>query len=251
MDVQQYLKRLKYKGDIKPNFQLLQQLQKNHLLIIPFENLDIHYEQAIILSLDHFYKKIVLRRRGGYCYELNGLFGELLRQLGFEVKMISARVYQSEKGYGPEFDHLALVIHLDGRRYLVDFGFGEFAFSPLLIELGHEQEDSRGQFKIDRYDGDRLLVSQLEEEGWVPAYSFILQERQLSDFEDMNHSQQHHPDSHFRKGKMISRPTLDGRITLTDKELKIKRGKDVHKKPIDKVFTFEWALKQYFDLLMR
>ncbi len=99
-------------------------LQVAHLLAVPFENLSIHAQQPIVLEDTALFTKIVERRRGGFCYEANGLFAALLREMGFDVAMLSAGVARAEGGFGPDFDHMALMITLE-QRWLVDVGFGD------------------------------------------------------------------------------------------------------------------------------
>ena len=81
-----YLKRINYSGSLEPSLKVLKQLQQAHLMSVPFENLDIHYGRTIELDLDKIFNKVVVDHRGGFCYELNGLFGELLSMLGFKIK---------------------------------------------------------------------------------------------------------------------------------------------------------------------
>jgi len=131
MNIHEYLNRIKYEGDMTPGLKLLQGLQKSHLMTVPFENLDIHYGNPIELDLGSFYRKIIIQKRGGFCYELNSLFQTLLDLLGFESKIISARVYDSQKNdFGEQYDHLAVIVTLDSKEYFVDVGFGEFACDP-------------------------------------------------------------------------------------------------------------------------
>ena len=105
MNVQKYLERIGIVEISEPSINFLKQLQAAHLLNIPFENLDIHYGNEIILDISKLYEKIVINGRGGFCYELNGLFCELLILLGFKVRRISANVHNKEKGYGKDNDH--------------------------------------------------------------------------------------------------------------------------------------------------
>src|SRR2546427_7197223 len=99
MDAQSYLKRIVYRGSVRPSIDVLRRLHVRHLLSVPFENLDIHLGRPIILDQELFYNKIVRDRRGGYCYELNGCFAWLLRELGFRVSMLSARVAGKNGGF--------------------------------------------------------------------------------------------------------------------------------------------------------
>jgi N-hydroxyarylamine O-acetyltransferase len=123
MEVDEYLERISYSGSREPGVETLRQLHRAHMLSVPFENLDILLGYPIELSLPSLYDKIVRRRRGGFCYELNGLFGWLLEQLGFKIAMLSVRVFNGAKP-GPEFDHLILLVELD-EHMVADVGFGD------------------------------------------------------------------------------------------------------------------------------
>ncbi|MEZ4850234.1 MAG: arylamine N-acetyltransferase [Bacteroidia bacterium] len=110
IQINPYLQRIEYQGDLTPSLTLLNQLQRAHLLSVPFENLDIHLPEEIRLNVEKIFQKVVHRRRGGFCYELNGLFHFLLVELGFEVKRISASVLGSKGLWGPEYDHLVNLV---------------------------------------------------------------------------------------------------------------------------------------------
>src|SRR4051812_2868960 len=110
MDVQAYLRRINYRGELAPTAATLRELHRAHLLAVPFENLDIHLGRPILLDEQALFDKIVAHRRGGFCYELNGLFALLLRDLGFEVTLLAAGVARADGGFGPEFDHLTLLV---------------------------------------------------------------------------------------------------------------------------------------------
>ena len=148
-DREKYLQRIKYSGPLEPNLDLLKKLQKTHLLHVPFENLDIHYPSPIELDIARIYAKIVFNNRGGFCYELNGLFYELLFSLGYNAKRISARVFEKNDNYGPEYDHFAIIVQIGNVEYLTDVGFGELLFEPLELQLNQIPEDARGSFLID------------------------------------------------------------------------------------------------------
>src|SRR5438128_11461527 len=104
MHIKPYLQRINYGGSLEPDIQTLSALQETHLLTVPFENLDISLGREIKLDEAALYHKIVEQQRGGFCYELNGLFASLLRTLGFKVTMLSAGVAHAEGGFGPEFE---------------------------------------------------------------------------------------------------------------------------------------------------
>ncbi|HEY2737608.1 MAG TPA: arylamine N-acetyltransferase, partial [Thermoanaerobaculia bacterium] len=133
MDVAAYLQRIRYRGLTAPDAETLQQLHEAHLLAVPFENLSIHRGEPIELAEEALFEKVVVRRRGGFCYELNGLFAALLRSLGFEVTMLSAGVLRANGDFSPEFDHMALLVNHE-ERWLVDVGFGDLFRQPLRLD---------------------------------------------------------------------------------------------------------------------
>jgi len=218
-DYSAYLHRIGIAGQVdKPSLSALKMLQRHHLLHIPFENLDIRYGSKIDLHTENFFKKIVLHNRGGYCYELNGLFYWLLQKSGFRVRMISARVCTTKGIIGAEFDHLALVITLNGREYLADVGFGDFSCYPLLIKPGVEQKDPNGLFMI-REHAHGFVALKKHGSVWKQQYVFSTSTRELADFSLMNHFHQTSAASHFTQRTVCSLMTKTGRITLTDNRL--------------------------------
>src|SRR5215211_8900807 len=148
MNLNGYLSRIGFRvSKPAPSINLLRSLQRSHLLYVPFENLDIHWKRPIVLDTQKFYAKIVREKRGGFCYELNGLFNELLRDLGFRTRLVSARVFSArEGGHGPEYDHAAIVVTTGDEEYLTDVGFGAFSAEPLRFALDTEQRDPNGNF---------------------------------------------------------------------------------------------------------
>src|SRR5271170_4725651 len=113
MNIDAYLRRIEYDGPRVASVETLRALHRQHLFLVPFENLDIPLGTPIRLDIGLIYDKIVARRRGGFCYELNGLFGELLTAMGFSVQTLSARVRREDGGFGREFDHMLLKVELD------------------------------------------------------------------------------------------------------------------------------------------
>jgi N-hydroxyarylamine O-acetyltransferase len=214
MNVASYLDRIGYDGPTGPFAATLRSLHEHHLLAVPFENLDIHRGVPITCDLDRFYDKIVNRRRGGFCYELNGLFGALLRELGFEVTTLSARVRNSEGEYGPEFDHMTLLVRAGETDWLADVGFGDSFLHPLNMGSLEPQTDPAGQFRLE---SSGIEWTMLQED--TPQYRFTLIPRELSDFTAMCHYQQSSPRSHFTRKTVCSQATRSGRVTLSDHRL--------------------------------
>ncbi len=247
-EASEYLIRIGYTDAIHSDLSSLHQLQHRHLLTVPFENLDIHYGQKIELDTSKFYQKIVRSKRGGFCYELNELFGQLLLYLGYQVKRVSARVYDDRSGYGEEYDHLALIIHLEGIDYLVDVGFGEFASTPIEIKIESVHSDPRGQFSIDHYDQNYIRICKLEIGKKNPQYIFKPRHRDLFEFKLKCLYHQTSEQSHFTKKKMISLMTHEGRITLTDQKLKILKNGKKNEVLIRSESEFLKYLRHYFSI---
>jgi len=232
-----------------PTLEILTHLQRFHLLNVPFENLDIHYDTPIELDIQKLYNKIVLNKRGGFCYELNGLFFELLARIGFDAKRISARVYNSDSNeYSEEYDHMAIVVNIADEDYLADVGFSEFAFGPLKIEFNQLQHDERGSFLFDKYDNDYLRVSKMTDGKPIPEYIFTTQPREPDEFSGMCRYHQTSPLSHFTLNKMISLPLENGRVTLTESNLKITRNGHIENSAISGEEEFREKLDEYFDI---
>jgi N-hydroxyarylamine O-acetyltransferase len=217
MDIPSYLKRIDYRGSLELTAEVLNGLHYAHLLSVPFENLDIHLGQLILLNEGQLFEKIVTQRRGGFCYELNGLFAGLLRELGFNVDLLSARVCENGE-YGPEYDHLVLRVRLKD-DWLVDVGFGDSFNKPLRLFEPREQVRSGVSYRVERQSPDWELLRKDELGLWRCSYRFSLHPRQLSDFSDMCHYHQTSPESGFTRKRLCTRATLTGRITLRDKRL--------------------------------
>lgn len=217
MDTEKYLRRIGIEDfGIPVNAESLKNLQKNHLLSVPFENLDIHWKRPILLDADKFYRKIVEEKRGGFCYELNGLFCELLNTLGFPSRRISARVSRGNGNFGAEYDHMAILTKIGAEEFLVDVGFGDFAAEPLRFVLDAEQRDENGAFLIRKHAGDHFEVVKKDGEDWKSEYIFKDLTRDLDDFTEMCEFHQTSKDSHFTRGRICSLMLEGGRKTLTD-----------------------------------
>ncbi|WP_307845114.1 arylamine N-acetyltransferase [Planomonospora sp. ID67723] len=216
-----YLERIGAARPAEPGVEGLRALQLAHLQAVPFENLDIHLGEPIVLEPDALFDKIVSRRRGGLCYELNGLFAELLTALGYRVTMLAARVFHGTRP-GPLFDHLALRVDL-GEPWLVDIGFGEFADEPIRLDERAEQQDGGGVFQIVPAPGDHgdLDVLHRGDQG----YRLITRPYELADFVPTCWWQATSPRSHFTRSTICSMRTARGRITISgDKLIRTEHG---------------------------
>ncbi|GHH63731.1 arylamine N-acetyltransferase family protein [Lentzea cavernae] len=194
----------------------LAELHERHLLSVPFENLHTHMDTRIVLEIPWLHDKIVVQRRGGFCYELNGLFAELLRHLGHHVDLLGARTIGDGQRLGPPLDHLALLV--DG-TWLADVGFGSFTLRPLDWESRQDQHDPFGVFRlVDVGDDVEVLMD------GRPCYRLDRRPRELAEFVPTCWWHQTAPESHFRKGPMASLARPSGRITVTDKVVVVREN---------------------------
>ncbi|MFF2041485.1 arylamine N-acetyltransferase [Kitasatospora sp. NPDC058170] len=211
--VDAYLARIGAARPGRADLAALAELQRAHLHTVPFENLSIHLGEPVVLEPGALFEKVVTRRRGGFCYELNGSLAELLRALGFRVSLLAARVFDGERA-GPPFDHLALRVDLD-EPWLVDVGFGRFSIRPLRLDTQEKQSDGAGVFTLTPH-GDELDVAM----DGRPEYRLGLRPYPLADFVPTCWWQTTSPDSHFTRSTTCSLPTADGgRVTLSGTRL--------------------------------
>ncbi len=211
-----YLERIGYSGPREVSVATLKQLHLAHMLSVPFENLDIHLGHPIAVSLPSLYEKIVQRRRGGFCYELNGLFGWLLVELGFKVAMLSARVFNGSQP-GPEFDHMILLVKLE-EHLIADVGFGDSFLEPLWLNT-HETVLQYGSSYRLVGSEPAMVLERRRDSDWESQYVFSLVPRRLAEFSAMCHHHQTSPESHFTQKAVCSMATTNGRITLANGRL--------------------------------
>jgi N-hydroxyarylamine O-acetyltransferase len=214
LNAHKYLERIGITGDVHADYESLRRIQEHHMLSVPFENLDIMNGRPIELKLESMYYKIVEKRRGGYCYELNGLLGWLLQDIGYSVSILSGQVRRDDGAFGPEFDHMVLLVTLE-EDYIVDVGFGDSVRSPLPLS-GEVVTDVSGSYRImHERDSDVLFFQKRLKGKWVSEFRFTLQPRKLEDFYDMNVYQQTSPESHFTHKLICSIATPNGRISIS------------------------------------
>ncbi|MDI6100072.1 arylamine N-acetyltransferase [Actinoplanes sp. NEAU-A12] len=217
MDVNAYLDRIGAPRTGPADAARLRALHHAHLTAVPFENLDIHLGARISLTAEDLFDKIVRRARGGFCYELNGLFALLLEELGYTVTRLAARVFGAER-LGPPYDHLALLVspaRAHDQRWLVDVGFGDHSIGPLDFTSRAGQDDPGGRFLlVDTPDGDVDILRDGK-----PQYRLELRPRVLDDFAATCWYQQTAPESPFTAKTVCTRLTSGGRITISDRTL--------------------------------
>ncbi len=215
--VEQYLARigLEMPEKIVPNAELLKKLQYAHCTTVPYENLDILRGVPLSLEIDDLFEKIVVQGKGGFCFELNGLFAWLLRQLGYRVTEYAARYLRGESSI-PMRRHRVMIVHTDREGdWLCDVGIGEVCPRwPLRMSWKEVQTQQNESYRLEKDDFLGWVLTDLHQGQWKPFYSFTLEEQLPVDFVAPMFYCERHPDSPFTAQEMFSLKTASGRITL-------------------------------------
>ena len=257
-----YLDRIGVTGSLKPDADTLQMLHRAHVMTVPFENLSIHLPgEEISLELDALVDKIVTRRRGGFCYELNGLFAALLEAVGFGVDRLAARTYSAELGgfTNRPLDHLALrVTDAAGGVWLADVGFGKHSELPLRYAERGEQRDPFGTFRLvetggglldGRLDGQLDVLLDVLLDG-APEYRVDPRALALADFEMGRWWQVTAAASLFRRNLMCSLPTAEGRVTLNGRRLVVTDGEGRRERVLKEDAAVLGAYRELFGIVL-
>ncbi|MFT4039340.1 MAG: arylamine N-acetyltransferase [Thermomicrobiales bacterium] len=223
LNIPAYLARIHYDGPVESTLPVLRDLHLAHLRAVPFENLDIHLNRPISLDEEALFDKIVRRRRGGFCYELNGLFAALLREIGYTVTLLAAQFPLPPERVTTEFDHLVLRVDAPGMPpVLADIAAGRRSFAlPLRIwgEAPQTQPEAGATFRL-LPEGDGVRLWRRETGGeWERVYRFTWQPRSTADFLPGCHFHQTSPESDFTRKQVCTLMTDRGRITLSDDRL--------------------------------
>jgi len=220
-DVDRYLARIGYSGLRTATSETLRALHRLHPQAIAFENLDpLLNRLPLRLDAMSLMEKLVDSQRGGYCFEQNLLFGQVLSSLGFDVAGLAARIlWNQPNDVRTPRGHMLLKLCVDGEVYIADVGFGALTLTaPLLLSDGGEQDTPHERFRLTESGGLYRLDAMIGD-GWRPVYRFDLQEQVRGDYEIASYYLSSHPDSHFRKTLIAARPFEGGRHALLDNRL--------------------------------
>jgi N-hydroxyarylamine O-acetyltransferase len=221
-EVRQYLDRIGYAGPIEANPDVLSDLQDCHLHTVPYENLDILRGVPLSLDIPALLDKIVVRRRGGFCFELNALFGWLLGELGFPVTSLFARFWRDEPNPPPKRRHQVLRVEAQGAAYLCDVGVGGIVpRRPIRMELALEQAQGEECFRLERDPDFGWVLCERKNGQWSRIYTFTDEPQLPKDYLMASYWCEHAPDSVFKKGAMVAIRTREGRNTIAGNEFRI------------------------------
>lgn len=224
-----YLHCLGVSGHEGPTSDLLHRLQRTHVQTIPYENLDVLSGKPVSLDPIDLFEKIVVGRRGGYCFELNTLFGWILRELGFDIEFRMGRVWLRDPETVPPRNHGTHVVRLDGREVIADVGFGGRApRRPLDLssrDVVVDDGDALGEpLRIIDAGEHGIMVQRRIEGRWSNQFSLEPVAAHASDLDVANHYQSTAPTSHFRHHLFVGLFRQDGRDGLFNTRLSRRRG---------------------------
>jgi N-hydroxyarylamine O-acetyltransferase len=239
-----YFARVGYGGDARPSLTTLRALHRAHLLSIPYENLDIHLGVPLTLEPDRMFAKLVDERRGGWCYEMNGVFADVLGSLGFDVRLVSGTVGRATSGWRAQGNHLVLIVTID-RPWIADVGFGDGFLAPLPLEPGTYTQ-SFLHYRVSR-DGPRWRVDN-HAHGGADGFDFTLTPRPLSAFAVQCRELQTSPDSSFVRTTVCERFTRDGLVMLRGATLKEVTASGVTTRVVQDASDYTTTLRERFGL---
>jgi N-hydroxyarylamine O-acetyltransferase len=224
IDLDGYFARIGYRGPHTPTLATLDGIVRAHAEAIPFENLDILLGRPVELAPAALERKLVGARRGGYCFEHNGLLVDVLTQLGFTARPLSARVrYQRPRDFIPTRTHLFVRVELD-TSYLVDVGIGALSLTSAIRLVADEPQPTPHETRRLIKHGGVWFHQVLFGDDWHDVYEFTLEEMPPIDREVANWYTSTHPASHFKSRLWVARALADGgRLSLLNRELRVRR----------------------------
>ena len=250
--VKKYFERigLEYSEPYEPNLEHLRELHLAHSLTVPYENLDLLKGKLLSLEYDDLFEKIVINKRGGYCFEVNGLFGWLLRELGYKVTDYLGRYLRGETLEVPMRRHRILRVELPEGDYLADVGIGDKAQRlPLLMEPGLEQQDYNDVYKFEKDDFYGWVLYDLDNEGeWSRFFSFTEEGQAYTDFIMPSFWCERHPDSIFHKIPIFCIKAEIGMVTLIGDTFRDSTGDEMIVRELTTDEERAEVYKKYFNL---
>lgn len=217
MDLDAYLARIGYPGTPRVDLETLTAIHRAHLLAIPYENLDVQLRRPGDVTVQHAFDKLVTRRRGGWCYEMNGLFGWALSEIGFSVTRMAGAVARMERGEISHGNHLVLRVDLD-RPYIADVGFGDGTIEPVPLVAG-PMRVAGYDFRLEPLDADwwRFHNHAL---GGAPYFDFTLETASDAALNTTCQWLRTSPESIFTQFPIVQRHTRDGLVIILGRTLR-------------------------------
>jgi N-hydroxyarylamine O-acetyltransferase len=245
-NLERYLSRIGYTGDTSVDFETLRKMMRCQLFSVPFENLDVQAGKVPSLVPEELYRKIVECRRGGYCYELNGVFAMALSTIGFSYTFVAARpmTYAVRR---PK-THMALIVSIDDEQWLCDLGFGGYGIrEPLNLRwLDHDTRQGHDVFRLSKVSDRDYLLQSLVDGEWKNLYEFNLCQQEWVDFEPANWLNATHPDSIFVQGLIVVMQHPSGKTILAGDRFRSVSGGTVEERIVSREDVPELLLERFF-----
>ncbi len=243
MNLEQYLQRIKYTGDLEPDLETLIAVHRHHLLNIAYENLDIHLGRTLELSPARAFQKIVLEKRGGWCYEMNGLLAWALREIGFDVEYLACAVGQTDASA----NHLGLKVNLE-QPYLADAGFGNGLLEPIPLKPGVYTQQSR-EFQLEQ-NGEhwRFNIPSVSVGAVGNSFDFRLEPQELLNFQERCTYLQTSIESGFVRVVVCHRMTETGVQSLRGAMLQTISNGIETSRTLETQAEYNTVLREVFDL---
>lgn len=242
-----YCERIGYEGELKADENTLHLLMRHQLMTVPFENLGVQAGKVVSLIPEEIFEKIIDRNRGGYCYEVNGLFAMALEALGIEYQFVAARpmFYPVKR---PK-THMAIIATVEGKQWLCDLGFGSYGIrEPIdLAQAGRRIEQDHDVFMLEKSDAGEYLLKAYVEGAWANQYAFDLHSWEWIDFAPANYLNSTHPDAIFVQKRLVIIQNLAGRTVLLGNSLKTIQNGLVNKIEVEDA-QVKGVLETCFDL---
>jgi len=247
-----YCARIGYAGPREPNLATLHALAFHQATSVPFENLDVLLGRPIALSPDALMAKLVHARRGGYCFEQNGLLLLALRALGFRVTPLGGRArWQMPRDFVPPRTHLVLRVHLAAGDWLVDCGLGSASLTAAIpLEFDSAHETPHEARRLVREEDGRIFHQTCLEDGWADVCEFSLAEMHPIDCEVANWWTSANPNSRFKRELLVALAAKDGtRKAIRGGTFTHRRGAEIlHQRTIDSAADLLGLLAEQFGL---
>ena len=246
-DLDAYLQRIGCMGETSPTLDALMSLHHAQLYTIPFENFDIQLGRDINLDPEAIFEKIVLQRRGGYCFELNGLFLMALKSIGFDARALLARVHILGAPTGRV--HQLELITIDGTQWIADVGFGaDTPRRPILLEFDQIMDHDGQTIRLVKDKKFGTILQCLKEDHWIDLYSFDLEHVCPGDIDLGNYFTSTHPSSPFVIARVAALPIQNGVVTLFNNTLKMVIAENESVQELEEGQAYLNALNDYFGI---
>lgn len=253
---QDYLARIgcqKVSGGLDASFETLQYLHRQHALTIPFEGISPYIKQPVYIDGASITNKLISKQRGGYCYEMNGLFSAALRKLGFAVSLYLAEImYDGSAARSKDSRHAMLVVSIENKRYLCDVGYGRNGLLEPILLPKEGEETTFGEHRLRHTKEFGCILDYKIQGVYALEYRFdpIQPSLNCEELEPHNQYMQHSTQSPFINYRILTRATPTGRITLVDKNLRIVQYNKVEKRCIQSLEEYKAVLKEQFGIML-